>query len=309
MTFALVQQSNTKLARAATWVELNPEERKRRAVEAARDRDATTLWELCEAWLTLYSAARNEISQHTLKAYRTALRQWLYGMEGQGLLQVDQDSARLWVERLEVSPSSSGVKIAGVRAVYAALRWAGATTLDPMQDIKPARDTTSKHEKRDKYSDLEIEALLGVASDPRDQMMVLLGGHGGLRVAEMCALKPSHYNPNSKRLKFKGKGGKTRSVRVSNRLAKLLEQCQPAGETYLGFGDDWARIRMRKLCALAGVRYKAVHSLRHSTGSRIYQQTKDLQMVAAHLGHSGIETAAIYAKWDKQELEAAVVDW
>ena len=308
MTLDVQRQSKVQLA--SSWTALNPEERKRRAVQAARDRNLEILWELEQAWLTLYSSARKNISKHTLKAYKTALKQWLIGTSDQSLLQVDSDAARLWIERLEIAPNSSQVKIAGVKAFYAALRWAGATQADPLKDVKPERDNTSKNEKRDRYTDAEIEALLAVKTDdPRDQVLVLLAGHAGLRVSECCLVGPSNYNPKTKSLKFVGKGRKTRTVQVSRRLATLLGQVSPIGETYLGFGDDWARIKMQKLCALAGVTYRAVHSLRHSAGSRLYQQTTDLMMVAEHLGHSSIETTQIYAKWDKTQLEVAVQDW
>jgi len=52
MSLALDVVRTTTFDRAKGWSDLNPEERRRRAVLAVRDQDADTLWALTEAYLT-----------------------------------------------------------------------------------------------------------------------------------------------------------------------------------------------------------------------------------------------------------------
>jgi integrase len=51
------------------------------------------------------------------------------------------------------------------------------------------------------------------------------------------------------------------------------------------------------------------HSLRHQSGTRLYRQTNDLEMVARHLGHAKLDTSRIYAKWSDEKLAESVGDW
>jgi len=52
-----------------------------------------------------------------------------------------------------------------------------------------------------------------------------------------------------------------------------------------------------------------VHALRHTAGTRLYQEQRDLALMAAHRGHAGVDTARIYAKLAADDVERAVADW
>ena len=54
------------------------------------------------------------------------------------------------------------MNVAAARALYAALRWSGASEADPFSDVKPAKDLTPAWEKREAYSHSELELLLKV---------------------------------------------------------------------------------------------------------------------------------------------------
>jgi integrase/recombinase XerC len=71
----------------------------------------------------------------------------------------------LWVRELEAKfkPATVRVKLAAARALYAALRWSGATTADPFSDAKPGKDLTPAWEKREAYSLHEVQWLTKVA--------------------------------------------------------------------------------------------------------------------------------------------------
>ncbi|WP_216329531.1 site-specific integrase [Deinococcus aestuarii] len=138
----LDRYKHESLAPSREWVNLNPEERRRRAVAAVAEQDVGTLLDLLEAH---HVRTHGHVSQETLRKYRLGARTWLEYAQGNAIkvLHPDSEHADLWVRELEAggkSPASVGVLLAGARALYAALRWAKATSDHPFTDVKPRKD-------------------------------------------------------------------------------------------------------------------------------------------------------------------------
>ena len=171
------------------------------AAEAARDRDLEALWQLTEAHLTLHGSAGSRVSGNTLTSYRRYVFQLIDTWSGEALLRPSRNAGVLWVRELEaeLKPATVRVKLAAARALYAALRWSGATTLDPFADVKPGRDLTPAWEKRQAYTLNEIEWLTRVA-EGYTLSIVLLGAHAGLRVSEMTSLRWEDIRLSEKKL-------------------------------------------------------------------------------------------------------------
>ncbi len=124
-----------------------------------------------------------------------------------------------------------------------------------------------------------------------------------------------------------GKGGKARTVPVSESLARALREgahtdnqdSREDGRGGAGVGmeervlrvrdDRQARLRLRRLTVAAGVPYRGYHALRHYCGTRLMRDTGDLDTVARVLGHSSIETARVYAKWSDAGAKSASGRW
>ena len=51
-----------------------------------------------------------------------------------------------FLERRGLAPASVNARRAAVVALYAALRWTGASSADPMRDTPAVRDPTPRHE-------------------------------------------------------------------------------------------------------------------------------------------------------------------
>lgn len=320
------------LARAQAWATLPPDELKRRAAKAAAERDPGSLWALCEAYLFLHGSSGARVSAHTLRTYRRGVLDLLAAWQGENLLRPSRDAGALYLRRLESglkpdgapgkrpSPATLQVKLAAARTLYRALRWSLATEARPFEDVSAGKDPTPAWDKRRPYQDEEVEALLALA-EPAERVLVLLGAHAGLRIGEMSDLAWSDLDLERGVLRVKsGKGGKSASVSVTKRLAEALRALrqQPAAanrqrpaELVLPWAADHARRRFRSLCSRAGVEYQgaAVHGLRHSAGTRYYQQTNDLGRVAAHLRHADIQTTRIYAKLDTRAIKEDIEDW
>lgn len=313
---AMQVASGEAFQRARHWANMPADERKRRASEAARDRDVATLWSLTESHLMLHGAHGAKLSMHTIRSYRTGVTQLLAAWSGEAILRPSSDAAALWLRDLETegrSASTLRVRLAAARALYAALRWCGATKDDPFADAKPAKDPTPRHEKRFPYEAGEVQQLLEVAADDDDQLLVLLGGRAGLRVSEIVALEWSDIAIGRGELTVQsGKGGKRRRVPLAGSLVAALSAIpadRRSGPVIRFRSSQQARRRIEKLCSLAGVEYKALHSLRHSCGTQVLRRGGTLLDAARMLGHSSVSTAEVYAKWADDDLRKNVAGW
>jgi integrase/recombinase XerC len=314
MTLALDVLRTTTFDRAKAWSDLNPEERRRRAVLAVRDQDADTLWALTEAYLTLHGSSGTAISPRTLKAYRWAVNRYLTyaGAQAVNLLRASSSDGVRFVRTVEaegLSASSTRVQLAGVRLFYAALRWADATQAAPFNDVKPVREKTAAWDKRSPYTHDEVQALLEHA-DERMQALILLCAHGGLRISEALAVRRADINLDGRELTVRhGKGGKQRRVVIGETLIRALSCLTEQPGSLIGGSYPAAVERLRRLCLRAGVAYRGYHALRHYAGTRLTREGASLDDVARHLGHAVLETARIYAKWSDDSLRKRIGHW
>lgn len=310
----------TQADKALLWGRLTPDVRRRQAMAAAADHDSPTLCDLMHGYLLLKGRTRSYVSPHTVKGYRAATARLLTAWAQENLLHPSQDAGDRYITALSAtySPASIDIYLAGAKALYKALRWARATTADPFDAVTAPRNPVAKHERRRPYAQAEFDALLA-ASAGDDRLLLLLCGHGGLRIAEAQALRWSDLDLAGRQLRvMHGKGGAARIVHLSRTLAdELVIRLRPhaagtiiqsaRGNAYEG--PTVLRARLRALCQRAGVPYRGFHALRHLAGTRLMRQVHDLQVVAAHLGHSSIQTTTIYAHWDDSALAAAVAEW
>ena len=298
--------------RALAWADLPDDERRRRATAAAQAHDAAALADLAADWLLLHGKKGARASPLTRRRYRACALGLVAAWRGEDLLHPKRLAATRWLRGLEgqgLTPSTTRVHLAAARALYAALRTAGATTDDPFRDLHPAPDPTARWEKRGPYADEEVDRLLAVA-DADNRLLILLGAHAGLRVAEMLALVWEDVDLAGGRLVVKsGKGGKQRTVEIGRTLdAELAVQRTPSGPLLRWRTDGKARRRLQEVCRAAGVPYRGIHSLRHTFGTRLYRET-DLQTTSRMLGHAGVEVTTVYAKWSDEAGRTAIRAW
>jgi integrase/recombinase XerC len=320
-----LHQPSAGLARAKRWADIPPAERKRRAVLAANARDRDELVDLLASHLTLFGRHGARLSPHTVQAYSAAIGHLIAGWHHVNLLHPTRDDAAVLVRTWETQakPQTVSVRVAACRALYRALRWALNTENDPddkrgpdpFGDVRVAVDPVPAWEKRQPYADRDVDRLLESIeplANPDGRLLVLLCAHGGLRISEALALTGGDVDLQGRTLTVRcGKGGKSRTVDLGRSLLQELEHATlQADGRYLHWqSSQGARKAMARFCAAAGVDYKAVHSLRHSCGTRLYQQTGKLEVVQRRLGHSNISTSQIYAKMGDKRVRDAVSDW
>ena len=69
-SLALVPYLGSGEEGVAAWARLAPGERRRTAMQAARDHDGATLWSLTEAWLRTFGPAGATVAPATVRSYR-----------------------------------------------------------------------------------------------------------------------------------------------------------------------------------------------------------------------------------------------
>ena len=302
------------LGQARTWADLQPDERRRLATAAAAAHDGSALAALADAYLTLRGSAGATVSAHTRRAYRIGILALAAAWREENLLHPSQEAAPLWLRDLEAggaSPSTVRVRLAGGRLLYRALRWARATAADPFTDARAAPERTAPWDKRSPYAPDELALLLAAAA-PRDRLLVLLGAHGGLRVAEACALRWAAIDLEAGRLAVEaGKGGKRRVVPLSSSLRAALLEAPPGmpGERVVPITADVVRERIERLAQRAGVTYRGYHALRHAAGTRAAREGLGLEGIDTFLGHSNVQTSRIYQHWADEAVNRTVTAW
>ncbi|ULH17814.1 tyrosine-type recombinase/integrase (plasmid) [Deinococcus sp. KNUC1210] len=312
------------VGRADRIARLDPDELRRRAVVACRDADEAELWAITEAFLITRGRKGARVSVRTLETYQDSLQTFVRWALPAGVSLLRPRAAEGFsfvrhLEDLKLMPSSVQVRLSGARTLYAALRWAGATDANPFADVKAARDPRASHEKRGPYTDAEVKTLLA-AADPQEAVVVLLAADSGLRNTEMTDVRRSDLRLDEEhphvQVRGKGRGGWSESAPLSGRGVAAIKHwlaLAPADEEYL---LTWrtrksTRLRLLHLCERAGVRYEGreVHGLRHTAGTRTYQETGDIMEAKDLLRHRDITSTQVYVQYARRGKKAANRDW
>ena len=312
------------VGRAERLTRLEPDELRRQAVAACRDADVTALWAITEAHLLTHGRKGARVSPRTLETYQDSVQQFVKWAlpAGVSLLRPKAPEAFAYVRHLEASglrPSSVQVRLSGARTLYAALRWSGATDGNPFADVRAARDPRAAWEKRGPYSEQDVEALLAQA-DRQEQVAVLLAADCGLRNSELLAVECADLRLDEEAphvmVHGKGRAGFREAAPLSRRTEQAIRAWLPDLPPDHPFLLIWrtrktVRLHIVKLCRLAGVRYEGreVHGLRHTAGTRSYQQTGDILEARDLLRHRDITSTQVYVQYARRGKKATNRDW
>lgn len=299
----------------ADWTGLSVEDRKRRAAEALRDDDHCAQWSLFTSYHGIYGRKRQAASRDTLVAYRRAVECLWVWCERNATKphQLTREAANRIVRDWQAEglrPATCNLRMAACRAFCEAIRWAGMMT-DNAFAVPAVQETVPQHLKREGYSDEEVSAILAVA-DPTERAMVLLAADGALRASEIGSLRVADVDTAHRRLVvWAGKGGKTRDVLLTQRLADALDALPPAGgERVFRLPEHTARqalYHVLQACAQrAGVTERGVHAFRHNCLTRLYRETHDLLVTARHGGHTSTRTTEQYIARNDSDYAQAV---
>lgn len=289
-----------------------------RAVEAAATYDVDALTLITQAYMTTASRKGARTSRKTLDAYALAVRDFVPWAQASGvqLLRPGRRDGGRYLATLQQRPSQGKGKtgrlsaatvaqyVAGARALYRALRWAGATEAQPFDGAFVPADPTPGIVKNPPYM-REIDAVLPLC-EPRLAALLLLCAHAGLRVNEALGVRQGDLHGHT--LTVHGKGGKVRRVPLGARVRAALHDVPPVTPDGRYFAWDYGQAcyRMKKAFAQAGLAWRGFHAARKHSGTRLYAATRDFTRVGLFLGHASVDTTRRYVAVAEDDVSAEV---
>lgn len=143
----------------------------------------------------------------------------------------------------------------------------------------------------------------------RDIAVIELLFATGMRISELCSLKPSDIDLESNNILIYGKGAKERMIQLGNQEvinALILYQetfkkeIAVCGYFFVNrlqhkLSDQSVRFMINHYAELAGIsQHITPHMFRHSFATLLLEQDVDIRYIQRMLGHSSISTTEIY---------------
>lgn len=242
-------------------------------------------------------------SPHTTRAYLRCIRDFAkYFMRPpaeMGETEVRQFLLYLTQER-KVSPGLQTMYVSALKFLYRiTLRQPGVVEHLPY----PKRPQTLP----EVLTLPQILALFAAIKSPKYRAIFATAYGAGLRISEVCALKPTDIDSQRMLIHVRlGKGKRDRYVLLGQTVLALLRDYYktarrkgdylfPGQKPHTPLCPAAVRKVMKKIVHQAGLSKKAtVHTLRHSFATHLLESGYDIRVIQALLGHASIQTTQRY---------------
>jgi integrase/recombinase XerD len=219
---------------------------------------------------------------------------------------------------LWLKPATVNRALMSLKRYFAWATKSGIIGSDPTGTLKfvPKQAPTPRH-----LSDEEENALVAAVNatgTQRDQTIITLLLHTGLRSQELCTLTRQQVNLSKRNgtLHIVGKRKKVRDVPLNatarsvlgKYLAKLPQECQylfPSEKTHKALTGRALGHLVTKYAGQAEVADVSPHDLRHRFGYRM-AEVVPLHRLAQIMGHDSLDTTLLYIRGTKQDLQSDV---
>jgi site-specific recombinase XerD len=289
--------------------------------------------EALEAFLGRLAA--RDSSENTLRAYRTALTQYLDFLELRGAdwQAPGRATVRAYLAELTgrgLSRRSISSRLAALRSFYRYARREGLVEADPWS----ATLTPRLPQRLPQVLGVnDVEHLIDETSaEPtvrhlvlRDVAIVETAYAAGLRISELCGARLADLDLPRGELRVMGKGRKERVTLLGGPARAALEAYLREGRPALlakSEGEDSGYLFLNSRGAplgVRGLRYRldmlmraaglpsgsSPHTLRHSFASHLLEGGADLRVVQELLGHASLGTTQIYTHVSPARLRSA----
>lgn len=222
-----------------------------------------------------------KVADNTVKAFEYA---WKYFEESGGSEASKVNDVETWIAKMNEQGNSAATvktRVSSVKNYFDYLILIEAYQgNNPFVGIKTPK--TQEH-KPDALTDAERMTLLAAAETDDDAAMIGLMFWMGLRISEVCALKPGDVQNNIVAVE-NGKGGYGRRVPINlppaarNSLDRLVSQNNPylfKSQRSDRITDNGAYRRISALLQKSGASTTRSHSGRHSAASEYVKQGKN----------------------------------
>lgn len=269
-----------------------------------------------------YCQYRKRLDSKTLKAYRIDLKQYcLFSSELPECL--SKDTIDLFITRLhkQYKPKTVKRKIASLKAFFHYMEYREIISDNPFSKLdirfrepRLLPKTIPFHSIQAFLSALytqknQAESPYQLRCCIRDIAVIELLFATGMRISELCSLRPADIDLESNNILIYGKGAKERIIQIGNPevISALTvyrntfeEDISLCGYFFVNrlkhkLSDQSVRFMINRYAALAGIdQHITPHMFRHSFATLLLEQDVDIRYIQRMLGHSSISTTEIY---------------
>jgi site-specific recombinase XerD len=203
----------------------------------------------------------------------------------------DSDDLRRFIRESPLHPTTKNGVMVGMKAFH---RWGVLEKEWPLSSIAEVPGPKLIHNPKECLTTAEAATLLQVVRRPNEARLLCLGLYGGLRVGEMVRIDAESWRDD--RLRFVGKGRKTREVPVLPELAAKRDLILSRTSS-----DSALKQVVRTLVYLTGIQFSS-HTLRRTFATHLSEDGVPREVVGALLGHAPASTTEIYApvRWTEK---------
>ncbi len=265
---------------------------------------------------------RKRLDSKTLKAYQIDLKQ--YAVSCPSLKNaLSKEAVDRYITNLhkQYKPKTVKRKIASLKAFFHYLEYQELIKENPFNKL----DTRFREEKLlpktipfhsiQKFLSVLYEQKSLAESEyqlrccVRDIAVIELLFATGMRISELCSLKPESIDLESGNILIYGKGAKERVIQIGNPevISALLlyqeyfkEDIVTCGYFFVNkrknkLSDQSVRFMIKRYAEVAGItQHITPHMFRHSFATLLLEQDVDIRYIQQMLGHSSISTTEIY---------------
>lgn len=243
-------------------------------------------------------------SPHTVRAYRADVERLRAFVGNKPLRALTLSNLQAFADTLTGAHSSRGRVLASVKSLLSFAAKLGALRFNVGAALRkpPARDTLA-----DRILEETHVARMLALTEGRNHALVRLAYAGGFRVSELVALRWSDCADAADGAMYCtvfGKGGKTRTVRISpatGRVLRALRADAPlSGHVFAGRSGGLDPSQARRIVYAAAKRAGlerrvSPHWLRHAHASHALERGAKVTTVRDTLGHASIAITDRYA--------------
>ena len=270
-----------------------------------------------------YCESQKNLDAKTLSAYQTDIDQFQQFCNGLDYSKVDASTLESYISYMhkKFKPRTMKRKIASLKALFGYLEfkeyiqtnpWAKVRVhlrepailprIIPLASVESFLLTIYTQTENAKTEYRRRNAL-------RDAALCELLFSTGLRVSELCSLKPSDVDLNENVIMVLGKGAKERRIQIGNGQVsgilkkyketyhKEIDMCNSFFVNQKGraFNDQAVRRMINHYTNLAAIeQHITPHMFRHTFATALLEANVDIRYIQEMLGHSSIHTTEIY---------------
>lgn len=266
---------------------------------------------------------QKRLDAKTLKAYRIDLKQFVKYLDIDSVCLITPDILESFISSLHKTykPKTVKRKIASLKAFFRYLEYKDLISVNPFNKIQvkfrepvilpktiPLHTietflSTMYAQKSSTRNAYQKKCIL------RDIAVIELLFATGMRISELCSLKPQNVNLYDHVILIYGKGAKERRIQIGNDdVVAILNEYQQEYDTEIkncGYffvnrlksrlSEQSVRKMIKKYSALASIEMHITpHMFRHSFATCLLEADVDIRYIQEMLGHSSINITEIY---------------